>query len=111
MSEHVIPYDFGEARQAAYKFQFAQLDGERALRDASNQLAQAERAYRVELAKEMVRQHAAGVAWTACQALARGNEHVAQLRYERDVAKGVFEACPSVDGPSGSSRTVNGVSA
>jgi hypothetical protein len=95
MTEHAIPYDFGQARDAATRFQSAQLAGEEALRNASKSLAEAEQSYRVALAKEIVRQHADGVAWTVCQDLARGNDHVAQLRYERDVARGVFEASQS----------------
>lgn len=95
MTEHAIPYDFQQARDAAYKFQSAQLDGERALKDASKDLAAAERAYRRALADKIVEVHAAGSAWTVAQDLARGDNDVSQLRYERDVAKGVFEATQS----------------
>lgn len=92
MTEHAIPYSFGEARDAARRFQTAQIAGEQALRDASDKLAGAEREYRKALAVEIVKLHADGVAWTVCQDLARGAEKVADLRYERDVARGVFEA-------------------
>lgn len=89
---NAVPWDFGEARESARRFQQAQLAGEQALRDASDALALAEKMYRKALALRIVEIHAAGTAWTVCQDLARGDENVAELRYERDVAKGVFEA-------------------
>ena len=92
MSEHAIPYDFGQARDAAYRFQSAQLAGEKALRDANDALALAEKVYRKALALRIVELHSASVAWTVCQDLARGDDNVADLRYARDVARGVFEA-------------------
>lgn len=92
MTAHAIPYSFAEAREAAHRFQAAQLDGERALRAASEKLAEAERAYRVALARKIIEVHADGSAWTVAQDLARGDDKVADLRYLRDVAKGVFEA-------------------
>lgn len=92
MTEHAIPYDFGQARDAAYRFQSAQLAGEKALRDANDDKALKEKIYRIALAKRIIELHASGVAWTVCQDLARGDEKVAELRYDRDVAVGVFEA-------------------
>lgn len=92
MSAHAIPYSFGEAREAASKFQAAQRAGEDALRDASEALATAERAYRKALARKIVEVHADGAAWSVASDLARGDDAVANLRWERDVAKGVFEA-------------------
>ncbi len=89
---HAIPYDFSEARATAHRFQAAQLDGERALRDASEKLADAERHYRRALARKIVEVHADGAAWTVAQDLARGDNDVSELRYLRDVARGVFEA-------------------
>jgi hypothetical protein len=65
-------------------------------RDASEDLAQKERAYRIALARKIVEVHAAGSAWTVAQDLARGNDAVADLRYERDVAKGVLDAAETV---------------
>lgn len=95
MTGHAIPYDFDQARNTAHKFQSAQIAGEEALRDASEKLATAERLYRKALAVAIVELHADGVAWTVCQDLARGDQKVADLRYARDVAKGVFEAAQS----------------
>ena len=86
------PYDFPEAVAAARRAAEAQKAGEQAVRDASADLAEKERLYRLALAKRIVEVHAEGAAWTVAQDLARGDETVARLRYERDVAKGVFDA-------------------
>lgn len=92
MSEHAIPYSFGEARATAHKFQQAQLAGETALKEASKELAAMELKYRKALALKIVEVHEGGAAWTVAQDLARGDDEVAHLRYLRDVAKGVYEA-------------------
>lgn len=86
------PWSFSEAVTAARRAAEAQKAGEQAVRDASASLADAERAYRLSLAKEIVRQHADGVAWTVAKDLARGAKEVGELRYARDVAAGVFKA-------------------
>lgn len=87
------PYDFSEARDLTVKAAAAQKTAEDLLRSTSRDFAEKERAYRVALAKEIVRQHAEeGSAWTVCQDLARGNPEVAKLRMERDIAEGVKEA-------------------
>jgi len=57
-------------------------------------LAKAEMEYRIALRKEVFRLHEEdGVAWTACETLARGNEKVAELRFKRDIRKADYEAC------------------
>jgi hypothetical protein len=86
------PYDFGEAIAATQRAAKAQKDAEQARRDAAEDLASKEHAYRLALAKKILAAHADGVAWTVAQDIARGDDHVAQLRYERDVAKGVLDA-------------------
>lgn len=87
------PFDFAQAVAATRRAAEAQRDAEQARRDAAADLAEKERAYRVALAREIVRQHAdEGAAWTVAQDLARGNPAVADLRYARDVAKGVLDA-------------------
>jgi hypothetical protein len=84
------PYTFGQARNAAIKAANLQEAAEDNSRKAADAFADAEKAYRMALAKEIVRQHAEeGVAWTAASDLARGASHVADLRYKRDVAEGV----------------------
>jgi hypothetical protein len=80
------------ARQAERQATLNQQEAEQELIDSSRRLAEAERAYRVELAKAMTALHAGGIAWTACRDIALGDERVAELRFERDVAKGVKEA-------------------
>lgn len=96
MNAHAIPYSFDEAKAAAARASRAQATGEQALREASKKLAEAEQAYRVALAQAIVRLHAEGAAWSVSGDLARGDKHVADLRYSRDVAQGVFEAAQTV---------------
>lgn len=86
------PYDFAQAVAAARRAAESQKGGEQAVRDASADLAEKERLYRLALARKIVEVHAGGAAWTVAQDLARGDEQVATLRYERDVARGVLEA-------------------
>ena len=90
------PYDFNEARDAIREASAAMKAAENNRRDASRDLAEKERAYRVALAQEIVRVHADGAAWTVAQDLARGEKRVADLRYERDVARGVLDAQETV---------------
>lgn len=57
-------------------------------------LAEAERQYRIAFRQEVFRLHTLeGVAWTACSDLAKGDETVARLRFERDVRKSDYECC------------------
>jgi hypothetical protein len=86
------PYDFAEAISATQRAAKAQKGAEQARRDAARDLAGKEHAYRLALAKKILEAHADGVAWTVAQDIARGDDRVAQLRYERDVAKGVLDA-------------------
>ena len=86
------PWDFNEARAAARSASETQREAENARREAAEKCAQAELLYRKALAHKIVELHADGVAWTVAQDVARGDEKVAQLRFERDVAKGVLDA-------------------
>ena len=86
------PFDEADARDAERTASSLQLGSEQALRDAFEKAAETERAYRRALAEAITRLHAAGSAWTACGDLARGDETVSQLRFERDIAEGVKEA-------------------
>lgn len=92
VSPNPTPWDFNEARAAARTASEAQREAENARRDAAETAARAELAYRKALAVKIVELHAEGVAWTVAQDVARGDEKVATLRYERDVAKGVLDA-------------------
>ena len=86
------PYTFAEARQAFAQTARMQAESETFRLDASRQLAEAERVYRMALARRILDVHADGCAWTVAQDLARGDDKVAGLRYERDVARGVLDA-------------------
>lgn len=94
LAENTIsPLEVRDAREAAHQASKLQRGVEDAIRDASRKLAEAERQYRLALTKRILHLHAQdGVAWTACDVIARGEPAVANLRYERDVAKGVLEA-------------------
>jgi hypothetical protein len=87
------PWTFDEALSRCQRTSVAQQHAEGAMRAAARDFAVAEEAYRIALAKEIVRQHAEeGVAWTVAPDLARGDKTVAKLRRERDIAEGVREA-------------------
>ena len=89
----IRPLEIADAREAAHKASELQRGVEDAIRDASRKLAEAERQYRLAPTKRIMHLHAQdGVAWTACDVIARGEPAVADLRYQRDVAKGVLEA-------------------
>lgn len=86
------PWTFEEARHAANLASAQQKGAEQALREAAGKLADAERAYRMALAKAITRFRAEGSAATVCADLARGDQVVAQLRWQRDVQQGVLDA-------------------
>jgi len=89
------PFTFPEARHAAHVASQRQIAGEEARKQAAVDLADAERVFRKALAVKSVELHAEGVAWSAVDSLARGDAHVADLRYKRDVARGVLDAAES----------------
>lgn len=70
----------------------AQAASEQQVKEAYKDYAEKERAYRKGLARRILELKAESVAITAAADIARGDEHVANLRYERDVAQGVMEA-------------------
>lgn len=86
------PWTFGEARQNCRNASAAQIAVEDALKAAYRDYAQKEEAYRKALAAEIVRCHADGIAWSTAPDIARGDDTVARLRMERDIAEGVREA-------------------
>lgn len=89
----ISPLEIPDARTAAHEASKLQRNVENAIRDASRRLAEAERQYRLKLTTHILHLHAQdGVAWTACGEMARGDREVADLRYTRDVAKGMLEA-------------------
>lgn len=54
--------------------------------------AKAERDYRVELAKKMLELRAGGTPVSIINDLARGDEKIADLKMQRDIAESLFEA-------------------
>lgn len=84
--------DLDDARDAVRKASTIGALAEQERIDASKAYAEAEREYRKALSTEIVRLHSSEkVAWTACGELARGDDRVADLKYERDVAHGILE--------------------
>lgn len=86
------PFTFGQALAAHRRLDAAQQAAEQATRDAFAGYAEAERAYRRALAGKITQLRADGQPATLAADLARGDEHVAALRYRRDVAEGLVEA-------------------
>jgi hypothetical protein len=92
MSDTNRPWTFGQAVAVQKKYSDEQEQAERFVKTAYKDFAEAERAYREALAKKITELRAAGNSVTLCGDLARGDEHVALLKYKRDVAEGVREA-------------------
>ncbi len=86
------PLQIEDARASAYTASEMQKKVEDEIRAHSRALAEAERAYRRRLSERIVELKAAGNAITACETIAKGEKDVADLRYRRDVARGIFEA-------------------
>lgn len=86
------PWTFAEATAKCRQAAVAQSHAEDAYLAAARDFAAKEEAYRKALAAEIVKTHADGVAWSTAPDLARGDEAVARLRMERDIAEGVREA-------------------
>jgi hypothetical protein len=86
------PWNIDEAASAANLASAQQKGAEQQLREAAADLAEKERAYRQALAQTITRFRADGHAATVCADLARGDKHVSDLRYHRDVAQGVLDA-------------------
>ena len=86
------PWTFGEARQKCLDAASAQEDAEQRVKDAYRDFADKQRKYKVALKKAMLRFKGEGFAISTCRDLARGDDHVALLAYERDLAEGNREA-------------------
>lgn len=79
---------------------YSELDGKtkmldvavRELRSRGSAYAQAERDYRVELAKAILEERAKGTPATICSDVCRGRKDIAQLRFERDCAEVVYKS-------------------
>jgi hypothetical protein len=86
------PLEIEDARLAAFKASELQKDVETKLKRASADLANKERVYRRALTIRMLELKSDSVAVTACETIAKGEESIAQLRYDRDVARGALKA-------------------
>jgi len=86
------PYTWDEAREAVNKAKAAQRNAEQRVKDAYREFAEKRQSYQVALAEKITTLRGAGMAATACGDVARGDENVARLRYERDVQEGVVES-------------------
>lgn len=63
------------------------------LKELGVKKAEAEKSYRVELAKKQLELRANNFPATLINDLARGDKLVAKLKFERDVAVSMYEAC------------------
>lgn len=93
----VAPYDWGQARTQIAAHSAAQKAAEKEIRDAYRLWAEAERTYRRALAQKIVEMRAErpSVPVTIIGDLARGDGHIADLKFRRDVKAGVKEAAQS----------------
>ncbi len=85
-------WTFDQARQKALDAEGKQEAAEKRLAEAYEEAGAAERAYKEALALKILALKAAGVAWTVCGDLARGDAKVAELREIRDIKLGAREA-------------------
>lgn len=89
----ISPLEIADAREAAFKASDLQRGCEDRIRKAGRDLAQAEQNYRQALAEKILSARAEDeVAWTAAADIARGDKHVAKLKFDRDVADALLEA-------------------
>lgn len=86
------PFTFGEAKERVNAAKAQQTVAEGNVREAFKTFGQARRAYQTALAQKILEFRSNKVAATICAELARGDEHVADLRFKKDVAEGVMEA-------------------
>lgn len=87
-----LPWSFDEAERRLSDASSRQQVAEDQLKQAFKAAADAEDAYRIQLAKVITSLRDMGVPATVCQDLAKGAEDVAELRRARDVAEGVKAA-------------------
>ncbi len=95
MRAMTLPWDMQEARNALAASSANQNAAEVTLREAVKKAAACEQAYRIALASKIMELRASGPATLAAD-LARGDERVAHLRFNRDVAEGMKDAAVQV---------------
>lgn len=88
------PLEIPDARAAAFRASELQREVEDEIRVKGRALADAERDYRRKLTTRMLLLHAGGkgMAITAVESVARGEEEVSALRHARDIARANLEA-------------------
>ena len=86
------PLEIEDARQAAHQASELQRACEDRVKQTSRALAEAERQYRMKMSTRITQLIAQGTAATAAKDIVRGEKPVADLRFKRDVAQGIFEA-------------------
>lgn len=89
------PFTFGEAKDRINQAKAQQTAAESNVRDAYQKFGLARRAYQAALAAKILELRVSGTAATLCPDLARGDQQVAHLRFQKDVAEGVMEAAKS----------------
>lgn len=87
-----LPWMIDDAASALRAGSAGQRAVEASVKDAYRAYAVAEQAYRQALAQRIVELRADGQPTTLAADLARGDERVARLKMQRDVAEGVKEA-------------------
>lgn len=90
------PFTFDGAKAAVIRGHDDGTKAETGIRTAAREFASKERVYRIALAQKILTLKAGGMAVTAAQDVARGDQHVADKKYERDVAEGAYEAARQV---------------
>jgi hypothetical protein len=85
-------WDFHQAVEASRRAKEAQRETEAVVELSAKEYADAERLYRIALAKRIVELVAEGKPATVAKDLARGDPRVADLAYDMAVALGVKEA-------------------
>lgn len=86
------PLDFAAAVTASREASEDQHNAEKWYAAKGREFAEAERQYRKALATKILMLKVQGTPATVAQDIARGDEEVANLRFERDVAEGVRDA-------------------
>lgn len=85
------PWTFDQARAASQAAETEQRRVESEVHTAYKDYARKERLFRVALARKILELKAGGMAITACEVVAKGDERIAALREERDIAEGLKE--------------------
>jgi hypothetical protein len=85
------PWSFAEAYKAHKDAEEEQRRVESEVSRAYQEWGRAQNQYAVALARRMLELKGSGVAVTACETLAKGDENVARLREQRDIKEGLKE--------------------